>query len=266
MWLHQLVILQRREQIAAFVLERGSASLDELAGQFDVSKMTIRRDLHALEQGGVLRRVMGGAIPVVSRFHEPPMSERSLVGLPAKRAIGAAAAALVEDGETIIVDVGTTALECARALSRSQRLTVVTPSLQVAQELSHAPAIRTMVIGGRLRPGEMSLVGSWAEDALGELNCDVLFLGVGGVDPERGLTEYNFDDSRVKQAAIRSAGRCVLLADESKLGRVTFARVAPVSAVSVLVTDAVPDHPVVRALRDEGIKTVHVDPIDQESR
>lgn len=259
------MLFQRRESIAAFVLERGNASLSELAERFHVSEMTIRRDLEALEEGGVLRRVMGGAIPVVSRFHEPPMSERSLVGVPAKQAIGAAAAALVEDGETIIVDVGTTALECARALSRSQRLTVVTPSLQVAHELSHAPAIRTMVVGGRLRPGEMSLVGSWAEEALGQLNCDVVFLGVGGVDPERGLTEYNFDDSRVKQAALRSANRCVLLADESKLGRVTFARVAPVSAVSVLVTDAAPENPVVCALRDSGVQIVHVHPIDQES-
>ena len=163
-------------------------------------------------------------------------------------------------------DVGTTALECARSLSHSQRLTVVTPSLPVAQALSHAPSIRTLVIGGHLRPGEMSLVGPWAEDALAQLNCDTVFLGVGGVSAERGLTEYNLDDSRVKQAALKAASRCVVLADESKMGRVTFAHVAPISAVTALVTDARPDHPVVCELREHGIEMVHVDAIDQESR
>lgn len=260
------MLTQRREALAGLVLERGTVSLTELAERFGVSLMTIRRDLQALEQSGVLRRVMGGAIPAVSRFHEPPIRERALEALPAKRAIGAAAAALVEDGETIIVDVGTTALECARALSRSQRLTVVTPSLQVAQVLTYVPSIRTHLIGGRLRPGEMSVVGPWATDALEQLNCDTVFLGAGGVHTERGVTEYNLDDSRVKTAAVKSARRCILLADESKLGRVTFAHVAPVSAVTTLVTDATADHPVVRELSELGVGIVHVEPIQQESR
>lgn len=259
------MLRERRQAVAALVLERGEVSLAEMAEYFAVSQMTIRRDLEALEETGVLRRVMGGAIPAVNRFHEPPIRERALHALPAKRAIGAAAAALIEDGETIIVDVGTTALECARALARSQRLTVVTPSLQVAQALAYAPSIRTHLVGGRLRPGEMSVVGPWATDALEQLNCDAVFLGVGGVHPERGVTEYNLDDSRVKTAAIRSARRCIVLADQTKLGRVTFAHVAPVSAVTTLISDAPADHPVARELQERGIEFIHVNPTEQES-
>ena len=254
----------RRRDIAARLATAGEASFSSLAQTFGVSEMTIRRDLEALETEGSVRRVRGGAISVVSRSYEPPISERSTERSAAKRAIGMAAAELLSDGEIVILDVGTTTLELARALSGHRTLTVVTASLLVAGELANAPGIRTLVTGGVLRPGEMSLIGHRAEDSFADLNCDTVFLGVAGVDVERGLTEYNLDDSRIKQAALASARRCVVLADESKLGRVTFSTVAPLSAVDVLVTDAAPDHPVVVQAADAGVKIVHVANADQE--
>jgi DeoR/GlpR family transcriptional regulator of sugar metabolism len=256
----------RREKVAAIVATSGEATFAQLADRFDVSEMTIRRDLETLELEGLVRRVRGGAIPVVGRSHEPPISERGQTNMHAKQAIGKAAATLLQDGETVIVDIGTTTLECARALSGFRRLTIVTASLLVAQELSNAPGIRTLLAGGVMRPGEMSLIGHRAEDSFADLNCDTIFLGVGGVDTERGLTEYNLDDARVKQAALRAARRCVLLADGSKFGRITFATIAPLSRVDVLVTDASPDHPLIVQAVDAGVEVVHVPTNPQEGR
>ncbi len=252
--------------MAAIVASRGEATFAELAEHFAVSEMTIRRDLETLEVEGLVRRVRGGAIPVVSRSHEPPIAERSQVNILAKQAIGKAAAALLEDGETAIVDIGTTTLECARALSGFRRLTVVTASLMVAQELSNTPGIRTLLTGGVIRAGEMSLIGHRAEDSFADLNCDTIFLGVGGVDVGRGLTEYNLDDARVKKSALKAARRCVLLADQSKFGRITFATIAPLSRVDVLVTDASPDDPLVAQARDAGVKVIHAVPDLLESQ
>jgi DeoR/GlpR family transcriptional regulator of sugar metabolism len=251
------VSFSRRDQVAAFIAKSGDASFSELAARFSVSEMTIRRDVEALELEGLIRRVRGGAISVVGRSHEPPIAERRLLNVEAKQSIGKAAAALLQDGETAIVDIGTTTLECARALTGFRGLTVVTASLLVAAELSNAAGIRTLLTGGVIRPGEMSLIGHRAEDSFDDLNCDTVFLGVGGVDVDRGLTEFNLDDARVKRAALKAARRCVLLADESKFGRVTFATVAPLSQVDVLVTDAAAEHPLVVQARDAGVQVVH---------
>lgn len=248
----------RKREVAAIIASEGEATYADLAERFAVSEMTIRRDVDGLEQQGVVRRVRGGAIPTVGRSHEPPIVNRSRVATDAKRAIGKAAASMLEEGETAILDIGTTTLECARALSGFKRITIVTPSLMVAQELESSPGIRTLVTGGVMRPGEMSLIGRRAEDAFDDLNCDTIFLGVGGVDIGRGLTDYNLEDARVKQAALKAARRCVLLADQTKFGRVTFASVAPLSRVDVLVTDASPDHPVVSRIAETGVEIVSV--------
>ena len=227
--------------------------------------MTIRRDLEALESKGLIRRVRGGAIPMVSRSYEPPIAERAVSSSAAKQAIGAAAAELLANEEIAIIDVGTTTLELARAIHSHRKITVVTPSLLVAAELSNAAGVRTLVTGGVLRQGEMSLIGARAEDSFADLNCDTVFLGVAGIHPERGLTEYNLDDTRIKQAALGAARRCVVLADETKLGRVAFANVAPLSRIDVLVTDAKPGNPVVTAVEDAGAEIVFVNVPDQET-
>jgi len=254
----------RSQLISARIAKSGEATIADLAFGFGVSEMTIRRDLEALEGEGFIRRIRGGAISLTSRSYEPPIAERAASAAAAKRAIGRAAAALLADGEIAIIDVGTTTLELARALSGHRKLTVVTPSLLVAIELAKSPDVRTLVTGGILRPGEMSLIGHRAEDSFVDLNCDTIFLGVAGVDCERGLTEYNLDDTRVKQAALKSARRCVVLADETKLGRVAFAIVAPLARVDVLVTDARLDHPVVVQAADAGVEIVHAAAVTQE--
>lgn len=249
---------RRRREVVATLARDGEVTVTALARRFTVSEMTVRRDLEALEAKGTVRRVRGGAITAVSRAYEPPLALRSTEAAPAKQAIGRAAAALIADGETAVVDVGTTTLELARALRGRRGVTIVTPSLLVAAELGHEPDMRVLLTGGWLRPGEMSLVGAAAEEVFATVNCDVAFIGVAGIDVAKGITEYNLDDTRVKRAAMTSARRSVVLADATKCGRVAFATVAPLADVDVLVTDAAEDEPVTRALTDQGAEVVRV--------
>jgi DeoR/GlpR family transcriptional regulator of sugar metabolism len=248
----------RRAEILSQLSERGEVVIAALASHLGVSEMTIRRDLESLETEGLARRVRGGAISTVSRAYEPPFAVRSAKATAEKRAIGRAAAQLVGDGETAILDVGTTTLELARHLHGRRGITIVTPSIPIAVELGNESDMRILLTGGILRHGELSLIGARAEEAFGGLNCDVVFLGVAGIDRDKGLTEYNLDDTRVKRAALAAARRCVVLADSTKLGRVTFASVAPLSKVDTLVTDAEPSHPLLADLQDAGIEVIHV--------
>jgi DeoR/GlpR family transcriptional regulator of sugar metabolism len=251
---------QRRSAIMSHLAETGEVTIADLALTLGVSEMTIRRDLELLELEGLARRVRGGAISTVSRSHEPAFAVRAMDARAEKEAIGKAAAGLLEDGDTAIIDVGTTTLELARNLHKHRRVTVVTSSILIAAELGHATDVRVIVTGGVLRHGELSLIGPSAEEPFRELNCDVAFLGVAGVDAAKGLTEYNLDDARIKRAALGAARRCIVLADRSKLGRVALALVAPLSAVDTLVTDAPADHPTVAAAVEMGIQIVHVEP------
>lgn len=229
-----------------------------LAGEFAVSEMTIRRDLETLESQGVARRIRGGAISTVSRSYEPPLAARSQEALGAKGAIAEAAADFVDYGETAILDVGSTTLALARRLRDRGGLTILTPSVNAALELANEPTTRVILTGGIVRPGELSLVGDLAERTFAQFNCDVLFLGVGGIHPEKGLTEYNLDDTRVKRAAIGAASRTIVLADQRKLDRVCLASVAELDEIDVLITDADPAHAVLDAVRDAGAEVVSV--------
>jgi DeoR/GlpR family transcriptional regulator of sugar metabolism len=249
----------RRRAIQGLLVQRGEVSIGALADQMAVSEMTIRRDLETLEDAGFARRVRGGAISTTSRGYEPPFDARIAVNHEAKQAIAAAATRHVQDGETAILDVGTTTLELARKLRGRRGITVVTPSTSVALELANEANLRVVLTGGIVRPGELSLIGDFAERTFAELNCDVLFLGVGGIHPEKGLTEYNLDDTRVKRAALRAARRRVVLADATKLDRVCLATIAPLADVDVLITDAPADHPVAHAAREAEVEVVTVE-------
>jgi DeoR/GlpR family transcriptional regulator of sugar metabolism len=248
---------ERRGDIAERLRVEGEASVATLAGLYGTSEMTIRRDLDLLEGEGLVRRARGGAIFLHRRALEPPIHQRAAQHATAKARIGAAAAALVQPGETVILDIGTTTAAMAKALRPDLAVTVVTNSLLIANELAEKPAVRTIVTGGTVRHGELALVGPRAERAFAEYHCDVLYLGVAAVAAV-GLTEFNEDDASVKRAAIAAARRVVVLADASKLGAVTFANVAPLSAVGLLITDAGDDHEVVAAVRDHGVEVLCV--------
>lgn len=249
--------VKARRQIVLEQLEgRGEVNVATLSRETGVSEMTIRRDLEALERDGLCRRVHGGAISTVSRGYEPPFALRAGRQPDVKTRIGRAAASLISEGETAIIDVGTTTLSLAREMDGVSNVTVLTPSLRVATELSARPDIRLIVTGGIARPGELSLIGDLAERAFSELHCDTAFLGAGGVEATAGVTEFNLDDTRVKRAALSSSRRCVVLADGSKVGRVALASVCPLERVDVLVTDSGASEEALEPIRDSGVEVL----------
>jgi DeoR/GlpR family transcriptional regulator of sugar metabolism len=227
----------RRETILELLQEKGKLSVSELSQRTGASSMTVRRDLQVLEQEGALRRIHGGATSAASRGDLPPYSVREKRDLEAKQRIGQAAASMIGERETVILDVGTTTLEVARALHGRRNLTVITSSLHVANALAREQGIRLMVTGGTVLPGDLSLIGDLAEDAFSRFRFDTFVMGVAGVDADVGCTEFSTDDARVKRAALATVRRCIAVADSSKLGVVTFALICPLDSVNVVVTD-----------------------------
>jgi DeoR/GlpR family transcriptional regulator of sugar metabolism len=230
----------RRQALIDAMQRDGELQVRQLAGDLGCSEMTIRRDLDALERDGAVRRIHGGAVRVNLRRNEPPYAIRALEAVDAKRRIGRAAAGLIADGETIILDSGTTAMEVARAI-HGRPITVLSLGLRVQMELAEDNAVRLIATGGDVRPGELSLSGELAEVAFERLRFDTYILGCCGIDGRDGLTTHQPADARVQRAAIRSARRTIVIGDQSKLGLVTFSHVCDVTTVDLLVTDAGPD-------------------------
>ncbi|MEI6709921.1 MAG: DeoR/GlpR family DNA-binding transcription regulator [Actinomycetota bacterium] len=250
----------RRALIADKLRISGEASIVLLAQEFGTSEMTIRRDLDALELEGLARRSRGGAISVQSRSFEPPILQRASHSFAAKNRIGQAAVSLLRKDETVIIDVGSTTQAMARLVSENLNLTVMTSSLLVASELSGKQNVRTIVSGGVVRSGELSLIGPRAVESYEDLNCDTAFIGVAGVSAVKGLTEYNLDDAAVKRAAMSASRRIVVLADATKLGTVALVTVAPILKIDVLITDATPDDPEIKLIANMGIEIMFVNP------
>ena len=233
---------ERRRMIVELVQESGSKTVAELCGLFDVSEMTIRRDLRDLDREGVIRRVHGGAVSSLGRSYEPPYTIRSTRNAEIKRAIGRKAAELIVDGDSIALDVGTTILEIAQALHGKRNLTIITASLPIANEivsnLSLTSEVRLILTGGIVRSGELSMIGNIAAQTYAEFHVDKAFIGVGGLSVEDGLTEYNLEDAMVKKPLIQNAHQRIVAADSSKIGRTTFTSIAPLSMVDTLITDS----------------------------
>lgn len=248
----------RRRVILDLLNTKGSVTVAELGSRFDVSEMTIRRDLDDLERRGLLQRVHGGAVSARGRSFEPAFLSRSGLQQEEKRRIAQAAANLVQNGDSIALDVGTTTLEVARHLEGKRDLTVITNSFRVAEELAETQGLRLILTGGILRPGELSLVGSLAGETFQQFYVDKLFLGIGGIDLVAGLTEYSLEDAEVKKAMLRAAKEIIVVADSTKFGRVTFAAVAPIDVASCIITDDKAESSIVEALRATSIEVVVV--------
>lgn len=257
------------ESRKAHILERISSeesiSVADLAQTLGVSEMTIRRDLAELEKEGLLKRVHGGAISSFGRSYEPPYTLRNAQSIAAKKAIARAAADMVAEGDSVALDVGSTVFEVARLLSQRRGLTIVTPSVRVLGLFLRNKNVRTIVTGGMLRNGEESLVGDLACHAFRDLFVDKLFLGLGGIDGENGLTEYNWDDALVKRAMIRSAKEVIVVGDSSKFERTAFARIAEIADVHVLISDRPPPDKLAQALAAHKVRVVIVSEATGES-
>jgi DeoR/GlpR family transcriptional regulator of sugar metabolism len=229
---------EERQQMILHLLDtRGQVVIADLSSRFSVSEMTIRRDLAQLEAEGLLRRTHGGATRTTSGSFEPPFALRARLHPDAKRAIAAEVAGRLADGQTVVLDGGSTGAAIAEAIV-GRNLTVCALNMRVADILASSPNTRVMVPGGLIRPGELSLTGPAAERTLADHRFDTYVMTVSAVDASAGLTEWNVEDAAVKRAALASSSRCIVACDSSKFGQTAFARIAALDAADLIVTDS----------------------------
>jgi DeoR/GlpR family transcriptional regulator of sugar metabolism len=243
---------QRRGLILNAIRSGQGVAVVDLAQRFAVSEMTVRRDLARLAREGRLTRVHGGA---VSEREEPPFAAISEERRWERQRIGRAAATLVEDGQAVMIDIGTTTLALARCL-HGRKLRVITSNLAVVEELEQDPDIELIVLGGVVRRNYRSLVGVVAEDALRQLSADVAFLGASGIREDLSVMDTTMVEVPIKRGMIAASRRTVLLVDAAKFEMTGSVRVCGPGELDVVVTDASGDHPGVAALEREGVEVV----------
>jgi DeoR/GlpR family transcriptional regulator of sugar metabolism len=227
----------RRRRILEWIEEEGSARVRELAAAFQVSEATIRQDLDALEKEGLITREHGGAF-----LNAQPAQGGQLVlhhqeNMDKKRKIGALAATLVKDGDTIILDAGTTTTEVATRLVTRRNLTVITNALNIAVILGTVPGFAVHMPGGQFKAPTLSLSGDNAVEYFGNIFANKLFLATAGVGLDSGLTYPSFADLQLKEAMIRAASKVYLVADSTKINRASFTRLGALEVIHSFITD-----------------------------
>lgn len=247
---------QRRAQILQALQSQDSVRVTRLAQRFGVSPVTIRTDLRALTEAGLLTRQHGGAR--LSRMAPPEASlaEKRQLHRERKLRIAACAAALVAPGDKLILDAGSTTLHLARLLHKAGTLTVYTNSLPIASELANAEAVELIVSGGALRKASQSLQGAQAEASLQGYVFDKLFLGVDGFDSEFGLSTHDAAEARLNARMIEHARRVIVLADSSKFGQLCLHRICLPERVHAVVSDAALPPALRTALEQQGIEVI----------
>lgn len=253
-----MLAAERKLRIVEYVRQHRVASVAALASEFDVHESTIRRDLAEVEQEGLLKRTHGGVIVEQLTNNEPSFSERSTTQLDQKMQIGKLAASLVEDGDHIIIDSGTTTLHIARNLVSRNNLTVVTNDMNVASELRDAPGVKVMVTGGELYPSSYMLNGMFTDHVLRSVHVSKAFIGIPALHPKHGLMHPEAQLVLAKQGMIRAAQEVIVVADDTKIGKLSLHIVAPNSSIHTLITgNGAPEYDL-KLFRDSGINVMTV--------
>ncbi len=247
----------RRNTILQALAKDGSVRVSELMKEFGVSIETIRRDLEYLESRGFLTRVYGGAVPVHPRALEPAYADREIIHFKEKKAIARCAVDLIEDGDVIGIDVGTTALEFAKALvGKKKKLTAITNSLKIAMVLSEDAAITVITTGGQVRGGEISASGFLAEQNAGQFQTDKYVMGIGGLSEAYGITDYHVAEANLRRLFISRTKKVIGLMDHSKAGAVAMNRICGIEDLDTIVLDEGTDQEAVRLLQKNGVTVV----------
>jgi DeoR family transcriptional regulator, aga operon transcriptional repressor len=235
--LRDLSGVERQQHLLGYIQQNGRVSVQRIAEVFSVSLATARRDLNDLAEQGKVQRVHGGALAMKLEPPEPPVLQREGQQVDEKRRIARRAAELIQDGETVFLSSGTTALEVARCLLGRNKLTVITNSIPVLNLLGYQAGLSVIVLGGMVRPDGQSLIGHITEQALQELRADKVIFGIRAIHPDYGLTNDYLPETMTDRAILRVARQVIVVADHTKLGRVSTAFVAPLSKVNILITD-----------------------------
>ena len=228
---------ERQNKIMAELKDKNKLLVNELCEKFGVSSATIRNDLNQLEKRGMLKRTHGGAIPSGKAGFEPTSVEKTEVNRTQKERIARRAANLIENGDTVAIDTGTTALCLARELSGKRGVTVVTSDIRIACLLEEYAGITVIIAGGTLRRGFSCTIGAMTNSALKKLRVDKAFIATNAVNSSGELCTPDIEQAQVKKSLIDMATSVILICDSSKFGAQSFAKFAALSDVDAVITD-----------------------------
>jgi DeoR/GlpR family transcriptional regulator of sugar metabolism len=260
--MEDLSAAERRSQIAQMVTENGKVLVSDLVDQFQVTETSIRRDLTLLETSGRLKRVHGGGIPVPGNSRTDSFAEKKEIHIKAKERIGKVAATMIKPEDVLLLDSGTTTLQIIRhipsAFRMGNRITLVTNSLPIAQEVLTWPSPNLTILGGLYLPDYQATVGPQTLAQLEELTADKVFLGVDGLTLHGGATTANILMAEVDRRMVERSRQVILATDSSKLGRVGFVPVKPLNMFHMLITDTNAPPDMIQAIRETGVEVLLV--------
>ena len=253
---------ERRAWIAQQAMEKGEVLLTDIAEQFQITETSVRRDLNALEQEGVLKRVRKGAVPFLQEERNQSYAEKAKLNLQSKQRIGKAAASLIRPGDTMILDSGTTTIQIVKhiplAIKQSGSVTIMTNSVSISQELLNFSSPNLMLLGGIFIPEHQATVGPQTIAQLKELTADYAFIGADGISIENGATTANILIAEVDRVMTDRARKKVLVIDSSKFMHVGLVPVKPIRSFDTIITDTGAPEDVIEQIRDLGVDVMVV--------
>lgn len=246
----------RRLRVVQIIRDKNKVSIAELSREMSVSEITIRRDLQDLSERGIIERVYGGAIIAKPNLIDLPVLQRIQKEKELKELIGFAAAALIKDGESVFIGSGSTTAYVARNLVNRKRLTIITNALNVGMEFSDSEGITVVVVGGMMRPSELSLIGHIADQALHEVRVDKVIMGITAISVTAGLSNDYLPEVMTDRAIFDMAPEVILVADHTKFGKVASGYVAPLNRITTLITDNKTNLDYLDQIRNMGINVI----------
>jgi len=245
----------RQSEIIAMLRQSGRVGVEELATHFGVTLQTIRRDLNELSEAQALVRVHGGAM-IASGVANLAYEARQHVALQSKRRIGEAAARLVPDNASLLINIGTTTEEVAKALSGHSGLLVITNNLHVANELHRSKSVQVIITGGSIRQGDGGIVGAVTVGQIEQFRVDIAIIGTSAIDPDGTLLDFDVREVEISRAIIEHARKIVLVADSSKFFRSAPVKIAQLSEIDIFVTDRLPSAEIAEMCRRCGVEVI----------
>ncbi len=255
---------KRQNEILASVKSRGACSIVELAQQLEVSDETIRRNIKPLVREGLIEKVHGGIVLSQKQEPEPPFEKRMNERVEAKKQISNLVAGIIKNGDSIMLDTGSTTAYVARALGEHRNLSVVTNCTEMARTLAREASNRVHLCGGALRSDDWATFGSAAIDFVRQFHVNYAILSIGGVTDDGGFMDYHLEEAEFSRAVIAQAKKTIVVADHSKFGSPNFIKVCGFDQVDMVVVERAPPAAIERALREAGTAIINADEAPQE--
>ncbi len=252
-----MLAIERRNVILARLQSEGKVIVADLSQEFGVTEETIRRDLEKLDNEGLAKKTYGGAVLNQNLNTDVPFNVRKRSNVELKQRIAEKIAALIQDGDYLMLDASSTAIHVAKSIKNRKNITLITNSVEILLELSDKEGWNVLSTGGVLKQGSLSLVGSSAERMIRGYHVAVAVCSSKGIDLAMGVTESNEKDSEIKRAIFSSANHKVLAIDSTKFDRISFVRVCDLNEVDTIVTDAAPSERWIDYCKQHNIELIY---------